>query len=276
MKLESIEDYHSNPAISHSKLEVFRRRPALYYKRFVTREIEQETSAAFRLGCAVHCDVLEPLEKKSRFVQRPQGIDRRTKEGKELFAAFEKENAGKVILDEAEAAQVCRMGDEVRKHPLAAQLFAEGIPELSWRTTDEMPLQCRTDCFSSHGCELSGGRPYIADLKTVESLDSDGFRNFEKAVFSYGYHRQAGFYLPLVTELTDFPVFDFFFVAVEKVEPFGVAVYKLSDRAVAIGQDETVEDLINLKRCLKTNEWPNIPPDLIHLDLPKWYKGGAS
>ena len=56
------------------------------------------------------------------------------------------------------------------------------------------------------------------DIKTVESLDSDAFRNFERAAFSYGYHRQAGFYLPLINELHSRSVSRMYYVAVEKVE----------------------------------------------------------
>ena len=128
--------------------------------------------------------------------------------------------------------------------------------------------------FNPAGCELSGGRPYVADLKTVESLDSDAFRNFERACFSFGYHRQAGFYLPLITEITGSPVFDFFFIAVEKVEPFGVAVYRLSDAAIARGQDETITDLVRLQSCIASNVWPNLDPALREIGLPKWYGGG--
>jgi exodeoxyribonuclease VIII len=105
-------------------------------------------------------------------------------------------------------------------------------------------------------------------------LDSDSFRNFERAVFSFGYHRQAGFYLPLITEIIGSPVFDFFFIAVEKVEPYGVAVYRLSDAAIARGQDETVSDLIRLKSCQDSQQWPNLPNDLREIGLPKWYGGG--
>jgi len=164
----------------------------------------------------------------------------------------------------------------VQHHPLASQLLAAGQPELSWRVepTGGMALQCRTDWFNPAGCELSGGRPYVADLKTVESLDADAFRNFERACFNFGYHRQAGFYLPLITEILGSPVFDFFFVAVEKCEPYGVAVYRLSDAATARGQDETVADLIRLQACVKDQQWPNLPNDLREIGLPKWYGGG--
>ncbi len=276
MITESSEVYHSNTAVSHSKLELFRRRPISYFRRFIAKTVARpETTEAFRIGSAAHCAVLEPDEFRNRYAQRPEGIDRRTKDGKTAFAQFEAENVGKVIIDSGELGDVREMTAAVQHHPLASQLLAAGLSELSWRVepVGGMALQCRTDWFNAAGCELSGGRPYVMDLKTVESLDADAFCNFERACFSFGYHRQAGFYLPLISEITGVPVFDFFFVAVEKAEPYGVAVYRLSDAAVARGHDETITDLISLNRSIKTQQWPNLPNDLREIGLPKWYGG---
>ena len=216
MNIETNEQYHSNDAISHSKLELFRRRPISYYRRFVGKTLARpEATEAFRIGSAAHCAVLEPDTFYARYAMRPEGIDRRTKDGKAAFAQFEAENAGKVVIGSDELGDVREMAAAVAHHPLASQLLAAGKPELTWRVEPKgsLALQCRTDWFNPTGCELSGWRPYVADLKTVESLDSDAFRNFERACFSFGYHRQAGFYLPLITEILGGPVFDFFFVA---------------------------------------------------------------
>jgi len=269
---ESGAEYHANPAISHSKLECFRRRPALYHKKYIAKTIERdEPSTAFRVGSAAHCSVLEPNEWAKRYAVKPEGIDRRTKEGKEKWAQFEEQNAGKTIIDQDEAATVLKMRDAVFENKLGAQLLGRGVPEATWRTGGSMPLQCRSDWFNADGCELTEGRPYVADLKTVESLDDETFSNFERAVFRWGYHRQAGFYLPLLTELWSKPVFDFFFIVVEKCEPFGVAVFRLTDDAVALGQDETVADLRDLKRCIDNDTWPNIDPVVREIGVPSWY-----
>ena len=271
---ETIEQYHANPAISHSKLECYRRRPALYFKKYVAKTLPPpEDTSAFRLGSAVHCAVLEEKEFASRYVLKPD-CDRRTKEGKIQFAEFAAQHAGKTLLDADEMQQVVAMREAIAAHPLASQLLADGLPETTWRK--EQPnalgaLQCRTDWFSSLGCELSDGKPYALDIKTVESLDSDAFRNFERAAFTYGYHRQAGFYLPLINEIFQWSVAKMYYVAVEKCEPYGVAVYTLSDEAVAKGQDENIADLVRLKRSLETNDWPNIDPTLHELKLPAWY-----
>lgn len=276
MIIESHSVYHSNPAVSHSKLEVFRRRARLYQMRYVTKELpEPEPTAAFRIGSAAHCAILEPDKFAVHYAQRPSGIDRRTKDGKAAWERFAAQHAGKDFLDSEECSQIVAMIDAVRCNPLAGQLLAQGCAELSWRVeSGAIPLQCRTDWFSREGCALSGGRPYVADIKTIDSLDSDAFRSFERAAFSYGYHRQAGFYLPLITEILGVPVTDFFFIAVEKVEPFGVAVFRLTDEAIATGQDESLADLRRLKICRDSDNWPNIEPEVTEIGLPKWY-GGA-
>lgn len=274
-KNEPIETYHAHHAISHSKLECYRRRPALYWKKHVAKTLPQsEETSAFRLGSAVHCAVLEPTEFGTRYVPKPD-LDRRTKEGKIAFAEFEAKHAGKTILSREEEEQTIAMQCAVMSHPIASQLFNDGMPEITWRKEQAnalRALQCRTDWFSSLGCELTDGEPYVVDLKTVESLDSDAFRNFERAAFSYGYHRQAGFYLPLINEIFARPVSQMFYVAVEKCEPYGVAVYRLADDSIARGQDENIADLIKLKQSLETNNWPNIEPVIHELGLPKWYQ----
>ena len=123
---ESIEQYHANAAISHSKLECYRRRPALYYKKYVAKTLPQpEESGAFRLGSAVHCAVLEEKEFASRYVLRPD-CDRRTKEGKIQFAEFSAQHAGKTFLDADEMAQVIAMREAVAAHPIASQLLNDG------------------------------------------------------------------------------------------------------------------------------------------------------
>jgi hypothetical protein len=274
MTTEPIEQYHANAAISHSKLECFRRRPALFFKKYVAKTLPQsEESNAFRLGSAVHCAILEESTFADRYAVKPD-CDRRTKEGKAQFAEWSAHHLGKTFISAEELVQVIAMREAVAAHPIACDLLKTGTPETTWRVPQANALgalQCRTDWWNADGCETTAGAPYVLDIKTVESLDSDAFRNFERAAFSYGYHRQAGFYLPLINELHSKPVAQMYYVAIEKVEPFGCAVYRLSDDAIARGQDENIEDLIRLKRCYETGVWPNIEPVVHELGLPKWY-----
>lgn len=270
---ESDIEYHGGDCISHSRLETFRRRPALYYKRHVGKTLAGEDSAAFALGRATHASILQRGLYQNTFVVRPDGIDRRTKEGKAKWEQFVIEAGGMTILDRDDASLVEEMTAAVKAHPAAAALLHKGEAELTWRVEAKAlphPLQCRTDWFCAEGCELSEGRPFVADVKTCESLDGDAFRSFERAFWNYGYARQCGFYLPLLHDC-GVTCRDFFFIAVEKVEPFGVIVYRANDEAIAVGQDETLRDLTALAGCYKSGRWPNTPTDVQEITLPEWY-----
>ena len=116
---ESNADYHANRAISHSKLECYRRRPALFYKRFVLQMLPPpKESNALRIGSAAHCAILEEQAFLERYVVLPD-IDRRTKEGKALFAEFSAQHAGKTYLTEDELDQLMQMRIAVEAHPIA-------------------------------------------------------------------------------------------------------------------------------------------------------------
>lgn len=275
MIAETIEAYHANPAISHSKLELFRRRPIMYYKRHVEKTLKRdEPSAAFRVGSAVHAAQLEPETFWQRYALKPSGIDRRTKEGKERFAAFEAEHAGKIVLDDNEHEVIKRIAQEIAAHPEASRLLNGGHAEKSWRRDGKLPLQCRTDYFHGDSSPLGDG-PAVVDLKTVESLDDDAFRKFETSAFKFGYHRQAGFYCSLISGIIGKPVTNFAFVVVEKQEPFGISVFRLAPEAIELGLEETKADLARLRESLALGYWENMPTEIRTLEVPGWYRKGA-
>lgn len=268
-----IGEYHNGKCISHSSLEVFRERPQLYYRKFIAKTIPRTETPAMRIGSALHCAVFEPDTYASRYVVKPQGIDRRTTAGKAAFAAFEAEVGDKTILDADESALVYNMTRAVMGNKSAAQLLAKGDAEVTWRAKSSSlpyPLQCRTDWFNAEGCELSGGRPYILDVKTTASLDARSIRFLDRTFADWGYHRQIGFYVPLLYDC-GVTCSDAFFVVVEKEEPFGCIVYRMSDAAIARGQDETISDLQRLSRCFKTDTWPNLTEDIAEIGLPEYY-----
>ena len=269
---EPIQQYHSSGAVSHSSLEVFRERPLLYKKRFIDKTIPRVESPAFAIGSALHCLTLEGFDKfAATFAVKPDDIDRRAKDGKARWEAFCAENQGKTVIDKDGAGLVNEMAAAIQAHPVAAELLAGGKPELTWRKPSKAlgrDLQCRTDWFNAEGCALTNGRPYLVDIKTTDALGS--FREFQRSFVNYGYHRQAGFYIPLLQD-HGISVQDFYFVAVEKSEPFGVVVYQPTPDCIMRGVDETVGDLMKLAECYRTNVWPNLPTDVQEMKLPEWY-----
>lgn len=261
---ESSSDYHGSDAVSHSKLETFRKRPLLFKKRYIDKALAPESSAAFVIGSALHCAVLELDEYPHRYVTRPDGIDRRTKAGKEAYEAFCAANDGKEVLEREDAELVGKMSMAIREHQIAAQLLSKGLPEVTWRTfSSGIPagIQCRTDWIN----EAEG---YVVDVKTVDNLDGD---QFTRNVVNFGYHRQLGFYSHVLAACghTDLR---YYFVCVEKREPFGVQVYCAQQKLLEIGYRESLADLERMAACFASGNWPNIPTDIVYLGLPEWYK----
>lgn len=277
---ESSEEYHKTDAVSASKLRVFRRKPGgaqLYYQHYIAKTIERVETEAMRDGQALHTLVLEPEKFIGEYAVAPVGIDRRTKAGKEAWAEFQQQAAGKKLIEKEKLDVLETMAAQVNLHPLALKLLSGGEAEISWRVKGAglkylPPQQCRTDWFNEAGCELSEGRPYVMDVKTCATLDEDAFSNFQRGFEEHGYHRQAALYMAILNAL-GVECRDFFFIAVEKVPPYGVMVYRLNDRALERGQVETERDLLALNDCYRFNLWPNTPLSLQELKLSARYYG---
>jgi exodeoxyribonuclease VIII len=78
-----------------------------------------------RLGTALHTHVLE-LNRWDEQIAVAPACDRRTKAGKEAFAAFEADAAGKTVITADDAEVVMAMGRSVLRHPGAAMLLGHG------------------------------------------------------------------------------------------------------------------------------------------------------
>jgi exodeoxyribonuclease VIII len=79
----TLEDLNQRP-LSYSSLKAFSISP----KHFINyRNKPKETTPALTYGQALHCMLLEPQEFNDTFTIMPS-VDKRTKEGKEIFAAF--------------------------------------------------------------------------------------------------------------------------------------------------------------------------------------------
>lgn len=264
-------EYHAAEAVSHSRLEVFRERPIKYYKRFVSKTTPGRDSKAFNVGRAAHSYVLEGSDAYAKSVAVWRGGNK--VKAKSEWEAFQAANPGKDIITDTEENNIKSAATAIFLHPEASQLFSQGKPEITWRMQSNalpIPLQCRTDWFSSEGCQLTQGRPYVVDFKKTESLDEGDFVNFQKSFEAFGYHRQAGFYTAL---LRDFGVelSDFFFVAAEVKEPFGVDVYQIEMPGIAQGLGETLADLKDLARCYESNVWPNRATGIRKISCSEYY-----
>jgi hypothetical protein len=119
------DEYHKpNGYVSSSQLKNLLRSPA-HFQHSLNSE-HQETPA-LTIGRAVHCLALEPEKYPERFAHLPEGINRRTKAGKEAYADFLEHAEGKTILKPEEAIQVACMVNAIHAHPAAAMILKGGV-----------------------------------------------------------------------------------------------------------------------------------------------------
>jgi len=159
-------DYHAHPAISKSHLDLIARSPLHYWARYVDpARVVPEPTAAMRLGTALHTHVLELSRWDAEIAVAPN-CDRRTKSGKEAFAAFEADSAGKTVITADDAEVVMAMGRSIMRHPGAAMLLGmDGKAETTHMWTDAtygLQCKCRPDWLTDDGS-------IVVDLKTTRT-----------------------------------------------------------------------------------------------------------
>ncbi len=272
--------YHADrTAVSKSWLDRINRSPAHFYHYL---HHPKKTTAALEIGQLAHSLILE--NDISRYVVTPN-FNCSTSEGRLRYQDYLKElnsdalgilmhqthnrpkreeldalllellaSQGKISCTDDQLQTVKNIRDSVHRHPAAKQLLAKGEPELtSFYTDKETGLLCkaRADWY----------RPdlgWIVDLKSTRSAHPEEFRH---SAAKYRYHVQAAHYLPA------FDADQFLFIALEKEEPYAVAVYN-AECALPAGRAQRYLDLLAYKTCLDQNYFPGYGEDIQDLILP--------
>jgi len=256
------EEYLQWDAVSQSQLGELARSPAHLQESIASAEYDTD---ALRIGRALHCAVLEPGEFTSpkRFGILPDGTDRRTKAGKELWESIR--GRGATPIKQAEHDAIRGMRDALFAHTAAGILLRSPGPterSLVW-VDEETGVLCKAR-HDKHAESVGGG--VILDVKTT--VDA-GAREFERTIFNFGYHRQGAFYLRGAAAL-GLPVSHYAILAVEKEAPYGVAVYRLNDGVLDAGDAECTALLRRFVRCVKANAWPAYPATVQDIAIPDW------
>jgi len=265
-----IGDYHRHSAVSKSHLDQIARSPLHYWARYLDpNRVDPEPTPAMAIGSALHTHVLELDTWEDRYVMMPDGIDRRTKQGKLEWEAFSVASTGRTVLSKADGQLIMRMGQAIYGHPAAAFLLQRpGQAEQTYLWTDEatgLECKCRPDWMTTDG-------QLIVDLKTTEDASPAGFR---KSVANFRYHVQAAWYLDGLERATGKRPEQFIFVCVEKKPPHAVAVYAASAEMVAIGAITAEADLARLALCKEAGDWPGYSNQIEVIDLPPWMRPRA-
>lgn len=252
--------YHSWNLASNSRLTLIERSP-LHLKWELDHPDEDETEALM-IGAAVHCRVLTPHLFDRRYVQCPE-LDRRTKAGKEAFAALLEEHPGKTILRASQWTDVLGMSDALIKHEHVSMLLEAATErEVSGIWEDaETGLRCkmRADMF----CDEFGA---IVDIKTTRDASK---RAFEKSILDLRYYRQGAMYLNGAKALGK-NVSSFAIVAVEKTAPYAVACYQIDQEYIEAGARELAPLMDLYAECERNDSWLGYDENLVNILPPEW------
>lgn len=253
-----IGEYHAHKSVSKSQLDQFAKSPAHYLASLTTPRKE---TPAMRIGSLFHGLVLEPERVK---IAVAPVCDKRTKEGKAIFAEFEAANQGAEIVSADEGEMLLGMRESVMAHPAArALLNGQGIAEGSTFWYDERSgelCRCRPDFYRQ---DLG----IIVDLKTTDDASPEAFA---KSIAKYGYHRQNAMYVDGVEAVTGDYVKGFVFVVTEKSAPYCTAVYSLDTQGAELGRDQYKRLLLDLADCKIARNFPGYSDKIEVLSLPAW------
>lgn len=238
--------YDEIPAMRRSDLWELRKSPA-HYLYAVTHE--RETTPALTFGIAAHKYILEPEDFWNCYAIAPQA-DRRTKAGKEAWAAFQADLDGKSAITQDDLQTIIQMDAAICSSETASALLKTGDHEvpIEWKDPETgEPCKCRPDCMTVYN-----GQDYIVDYKTTTSCEDGAF---ERACYKYGYKLQAAMYADGAFNSQMIP-YKFAFVAQEKTPPYAVRVYFCDDGFMDEGM-EIFRDLMGIyHKCRVLDEWP--------------------
>lgn len=258
-----IDRYHSGPGISRSSLMEFMKSPYHYWYKQKNPEIREPVEIirktnALEFGNAFHAMILEPEKFKHDYSVMPK-VNRATKLGKMEYEKFKKENEHKLIICSESYKELEAMQKAVWSNSDAAGLIPGSLFEQSLYWTDpdsQMLCKVRPDIWQNG---------FVADLKTCASASP---RDFQQAIYKYGYHIQCGMIHEAIFHVTGQRMHDFIFIAVEKEAPYAVAVYKLDEPSLQHGIKQFKDIILNISRCTAENNWPCYPTELI--SIPSW------
>jgi hypothetical protein len=263
----SYDDYAKIDALRYSDAKLFSKSPL--HARYSMLHPSGDTKATL-IGSALHTAVLEPKRFDDDYAVGPV-VDKRTKEGKAAWAAFESQHKGAILLRGEEFTAVRGMAEAVFAHPFIQTILATSDKRelrevtLTWDEpvgSGTVPCKCRIDWAVT-----LGGETFVLDLKSTEDATP---QEFARTINKWKYHAQAASYLHGLKRCAPGPERRWLWVAVEKDAPHGVAIYEASEGLIQQGANEYLGWVRDYAEAHKTNNWRGYPTTISPIDLPKW------
>lgn len=258
------DHYHSQTQyISSSAIKTIAKKSVLHYLRE-----EPYTGPALAIGSAFHTLVLEPELFEKEYLIVSKKIDRRTKAGKEEMVEIEEkaaENKQSIVMAD-DYNMIQSMAKSVSDNTEYQKALDNCVKEVSiyiedFRIPDldvDLKVRVRPDAYCKDQICIGEWvmNNVVIDLKSCQDASPRGFKY---AVYQFGWHIQAAFYLDLMTHVSkslglDEPFNNFLFLAVEKSVPFTSQMYRLSDDMIEEGRKQYQKAIRMWHHYVTTNE----------------------
>lgn len=249
-----METYRKAEGVNQSSLKEMAISPGHYKSKL--SEPPKESTEAMVIGTIIHSAVLE--NDRSGFVVMPDDFDGRTSEGKKW-----KSLQTKPAIKPEISANINGMIASVKRHSMASRiLFGEGNNEVSgWSVHKKtgILLKARADRLAMD----SKQNTVCVDLKSTDRGGASE-SEFSRSILNFGYDVQCSFYMDM------FQCSYFVFVCVEKLPPYAVNCFSMSQETINIGRRKYESYLDKIKQCEDSGEWPCYGEDLKTINLPDW------
>jgi hypothetical protein len=245
--------YDGIQALNYSGSKELLKSPA-HYQAYLNQE--REETKALRMGSLIHCAVLQPEALNEKFITAPE-VDRRTKEGKETYAAFQSSLKPGMTVVSAEESAECHIIAAFAKQALKRAEVTFEMTEFMF-TTDHcgVQLKCAIDGVGTDG--------YLYDLKTTEDASPAGIL---KSIRAYRYNLQAYFYRLCFETAFERRVLGFRFLFVEKAPPYATAWVEIGPELMSYACSDFEKALQAYRECTTLGEWPAYGDEVQVIDI---------
>lgn len=276
-----IETYHKDSglfdgfSISSSGLRTILKRPSEYWWQspYNPSAEEPEEKKELNFGKAAHMLLLGEEGFSELYSLRPakypdeKGTEKPWNSNSNWCKSWleDQAKAGRTVITETEIDHIRHIRDSLASKWAIKRGIMNGRIERSIvHKSGGIWLKARPDVLPNDSGDF-------VDLKTAASVDDE---SLSKAIYSHGYHVQAGFMRMVVREVMGADAFSSFtFVFVEKKAPYEVRVMQLKDADIDMGERQARQGLEILRQCLKRNEWPGFDgfdQHISYVEMPPW------
>lgn len=265
------EKYHGDKtAVNSNSLKKILKSPASFRAAFYG---EKEPTPSMKLGTLLHKAVLEGSDFLSRYVVMPEfwGYTQKgektnsanCKEVKEQKAAWMSEQVenNRIIVTQEEQKMIVGICESISNHKYAFDLLRNIKTEISGYYSDPVTgirSRIRMDGLSNDGT-------YFLDVKSTQDCQE---RAFSRSIHNYRYDFQTGMYMEGAKVINEKPLDFAVLIAVEKEEPYEIAVYTADDTILETGATDYRRAMDRLALCLKEDKWDFYQQTIQNIGLP--------